>query len=324
MGLKVALLVLALALCACTTSQAHLHCGFYRKTCPAAENIVRQTVKRALKKDSGLVADFIRMHFHDCFVRGCDASILLDSTAKNKAEKDSPINNPSLEGFDVIDAAKASLEKECKGVVSCADIIAFAARDSVALSGGLHYEVPAGRRDGRISRALEADDTLPPPTFNLKQLTKRFAEKGFTQEEMVTLSGAHTLGVAHCTSISDRLYNFSSKLSTDPSLDPAYAATLKNQCPKGSTDPNLTVNLDPPSPLRFDSSYYKDVLVHRGLFESDQALLSSPVTAKQVVANAVDEALFKKKFADAMVKLGQLHVLTDKNGEIRHNCRVVN
>ena len=52
-------------------------------------------------------------------------------------------------------------------------------------TGGLGYDVPAGRRDGKISLASETLTNLPPPSFNVDQLTKFFSNKGFTQEEMV-------------------------------------------------------------------------------------------------------------------------------------------
>jgi peroxidase len=66
-----------------------------------------------------------------CF-QGCDASILLESTASNSAEKDS-IPNLSLQGFDVIKEIKESLEEKCPGIVSCADILTLAARDAVSV-----------------------------------------------------------------------------------------------------------------------------------------------------------------------------------------------
>ncbi|MQM16182.1 hypothetical protein Taro_049135 [Colocasia esculenta] len=326
MELRGTVLVLAmvLGLCMLPQGEAQLQVGFYGGTCPQAETIVREEVRKGLANDAGLAADFVRMHFHDCFVRGCEGSILIDSTPGNTAEKDSPINNPSLEGFDIIDNAKTRLEAACKGVVSCADIIAFAARDSVELSRGFRYEVPAGRRDGRVSLSSETLTNLPPPTFNLAQLTQRFASKGLTQQDMVTLSGAHTIGQAHCTSISSRLYNFSTTASTDPSLDATYASQLKQSCPQGSTDASLVVPMDPPSPTVVDSSYYKNLLVNRGLFESDQALMSSTLTAAQVRLYSTNEAAFKLRFAQAMVKMGQIGVLTGTSGEIRLNCKVIN
>ncbi|XP_060206383.1 peroxidase 5-like [Lycium barbarum] len=315
--------LILLVLCECLMLEAHLQVGFYENSCSMAEFIVKQEVTKAFFKDKGVTAGLVRMHFHDCFVRGCDGSVLIESTPSNKAEKDSPVNNPSLRGFEVIDSAKARLESVCQGVVSCADIIAFAARDSVEITRGFGYDVPAGRRDGRISLASETR-SLPSPAFNVDQLTQNFKNKGLSQEEMVTLSGAHTIGRSHCVSFSTRLYNFSSTRSQDPNLDPAYAAQLKRQCPQGSTDSSLVVPMNPASPVVTDVSYYRDILANRGLFVSDQALLKNPKTATEVTRYVRSPFLWSSKFANAMVKMGQIGVLTGNAGEIRANCRFIN
>ncbi|KAG1354723.1 putative Peroxidase 5 [Cocos nucifera] len=141
---------------------------------------------------------------------------------------------------------------------------------------------------------------------------------------MVTLSGAHTIGRSHCSSFSNRLYNFSTTAKQDPSLDATYAAQLKQQCPQGSTDPNLVVPMDPPTPNIVDTSYYNDILGNRGLFTSDQTLLSEAATASLVRQNAANSLLWQNKFAAAMVAMGQIGVLTGSNGEIRLDCRVIN
>ncbi|OWM75503.1 hypothetical protein CDL15_Pgr021667 [Punica granatum] len=113
-------------------------------------------------------------------LQGCDGSVLIDSTPSNTADKDNQFVL-GLWGFEVIDSAKARLEEVCKGIVSCADILAFAARDNVHISGGLNYDIPAGRRDGRVSLDSEVIGNLPPPFFNLTQLTQNFASKGFVK-----------------------------------------------------------------------------------------------------------------------------------------------
>ena len=65
--------------------------------------------------------------------QGCDASVLLSDTATFTGEQGAAPNAGSIRGMNVIDNIKAQVEASCKATVSCADIVALAARDSVNL-----------------------------------------------------------------------------------------------------------------------------------------------------------------------------------------------
>lgn len=67
------------------------------------------------------------------FSQGCDGSILLDNSSSIVSEKFATPNNNSARGYPVVDAVKAALEEACPGIVSCADILAIAAKISVEL-----------------------------------------------------------------------------------------------------------------------------------------------------------------------------------------------
>ncbi|KAH0671589.1 hypothetical protein KY285_023927 [Solanum tuberosum] len=314
-------------LCILVSSHAQLQQNFYAKSCPKAEKIILEYVHKHIPNAPSLAAALIRMHFHDCFVRGCDASVLLNFTSStgNQTEKFG-IPNLTLRGFSFIDNVKKIIEDECPGVVSCADIVALVARDSVVVTGGPSWSVPTGRRDGRISNASETLTDIPAPTSNFSTLQNDFARKGLDLKDLVLLSGAHTIGISHCSSFSTRLYNFTGTFGTeDPSLDSEYAANLKaNKC-KSINDNTTIVEMDPGSFRTFDLSYYKLLLKRRGLFQSDEALTTSTTTKSyidQLVAGSLKE--FYVEFAQSMEKMGRIEVKTGSNGEIRKHCAVVN
>ncbi|GJU46387.1 peroxidase 27-like protein [Tanacetum coccineum] len=85
-------------------------------------------------------------------------------------------------------AAKTALEAACPGVVSCADILALAARDAIYQIKGPFWPVPLGRKDGRVSIANEALTSLPSPFANITQLKANFASKGLNTKDLVALS----------------------------------------------------------------------------------------------------------------------------------------
>ncbi|KAM0839472.1 hypothetical protein ACQ4PT_060289 [Festuca glaucescens] len=292
-----------------------LEVGYYAAhNCSNAENIVRTAVEKA---SAGILAGLIRLAFHDCFVRGCDASVLLEGSDTERQG----FPNLSLRGFDVIDAAKDALEKECPGVVSCADIVAFAARDASYILSytKINYTVPAGRFDGNVSLANETlGQNLPPPFADLATLTKMFADKGLDQTDMVVLSGAHTVGISHCPSFSDRVHP---PTSPSPSMESTLAAKLNQTCdtPNNAT---TTVSQDSVTPDALDNQYYKNVLSGKVLFTSDVALNSTETL--ELVKKFAGTGDWNTAFGEAMVKMGYIGVKSSKEGEIRKKCGVVN
>ncbi|KAF5937996.1 hypothetical protein HYC85_025502 [Camellia sinensis] len=302
---------------------AQLRVGFYSSTCPRAEQIVRQAVQKRFSTDRTITPALLRMHFHDCFVKGCDASILIDSTQTTQSEKDA-FPNQSVRGFDLIDEAKSNLEAICPGTVSCADIITLATRDSVALAGGPNYTVPTGRRDGLVSDPNLVN--LPGPSLSVSQALQFFTAKKLTLNDMVTLLGAHTVGVAHCGFFQDRLSNFQGSGKPDPTMDPTLVSKLFKLCGTQSRplsqDP--TTFLDQNTSFIFDNEYYHQIKLKRGVMQIDQELALDKASAPIVTGFASNAIGFQQGFAKAIVKMGGIEVLVGNNGEIRKNCRVFN
>ncbi|XP_026433030.1 peroxidase 12-like [Papaver somniferum] len=292
--------------------------SFYKSNCANLEKIVRDQLKIVFKKDIVQAAGLLRLHFHDCFVQGCDGSVLLDGYASGPGEK-SAAPNLSLraEAFRIINDLRARVHKACGRVVSCSDITALAARDAVYLVSP-DYKIPLGRKDGLNFATTEATENNLPAFFsNASVLISDLKAKNLDITDLVALSGGHTIGRAGCTSFTERLYP-----TQDKTMDPKFAANLKGTCPK--TDTTNTTVLDIITPNVFDNKYYTDLVNRQGLFTSDQDLFVNTKTRPIVNSFAANQTLFFEKFVFSMIKMGQLSVLTGAQGEIRANCSARN
>ncbi|EPS60801.1 hypothetical protein M569_13997, partial [Genlisea aurea] len=304
---------------------ARLRVGFYRDVCPNLESIVRNAVQIKLQETVITAPGTLRLYFHDCFVRGCDASIMLVSP-DGRAERNNPINlSLAGDGFDTVIKAKAAVDSDpqCTNKVSCADILALAARDVVNLVGGPFYEVELGRRDGLISTITSVHHNLPLAGFNLTRLMTMFSNNNLSLTDLIALSGAHTIGVSHCNQFSKRLRGFSGQNWIDPTLNPQYAQELGQACPRG-VDPDIAVFNDPITPNVFDNAYFKDLQRGSGLLSSDQVLFvdeRSRGIVNQFAGNGSD---FNLAFIEAITKMGRIGAKTGDEGEIRIDCTTTN
>ncbi|CAN0829962.1 Peroxidase 57 [Linum grandiflorum] len=198
--------------------------------------------------DPSITAALLRIHFHDCFSKGCDASLLIDPTPQNpNPQKTAPPNR--------------------------------SVRVSLSSGGGLRYVVPTGRLDGLVSTVT--DVKLPAPTLSVYlAYTQFFQPLGFTLQEMVVLLGAHTVGSTHCSQFQDRLVDFMGTGRPDPSMDPALVRKLMVTCGRGGG--NATAALDQGTSLSFDGSFYREVRRKRGVLAIDQELGTNRVTSGMV------------------------------------------
>ncbi|KAJ7520580.1 hypothetical protein O6H91_19G011500 [Diphasiastrum complanatum] len=306
-----------------TVQGAGTRIGFYSLSCPNAESIVKSTVQSHVSADQTLAAGLLRMHFHDCFVQGCDGSVLIDSSSSEKTA----FVNLGLRGFEVITDVKTKLEAACPGVVSCADIVALAARDSVVLSGGPSWSVPTGRRDGRVSSASDTQN-LPSPLDSVAVLKQKFSAKGLSTVDLATLSGAHTIGQTECQFFNYRLYNFSSTGKPDPSMNANTLSKLQQLCPNGG-DGSAKVPLDLGSQTSFDTSYFTNVRQGSGVLESDQKLFGDSSTQIYVrtfsgLITGLLGITFDISFINSMIKMSNIGVKTGSDGEIRKVCSAFN
>ncbi|KAJ4830220.1 hypothetical protein Tsubulata_035755 [Turnera subulata] len=194
------------------------------------------------------------------FVAGCDASILIESD-DGDAERDAPTYWLSLRGMFLY-----------------------------WLAGMPSFAVELGRRDGLVSSKDRVAGKIPSPRFTITELLSSFAERNLTLADLVTLSGAHSLGSANCDKVTCRLRG----VHGDHNFDD--------------------------TPFQFDNLYYRKLVSGQGLLPSDQALVADPEAKALVFKFAAASDEFHAAFAASMRLLGRVGVKTGAQGEVRRVC----
>jgi L-ascorbate peroxidase len=149
-------------------------------------SIIQNGVRNVLTKVKA--AGVLRLVFHDAGTfdvgdksGGMNGSIIY--------EVDRPENTGLSKPLKILRKAKEGIDQVQQ--VSWADLIAVAGAEAVALCGGPEIPVRLGRLD---SSTADPAGKLPEETLDIVALKRSFSKKGFSVQEMVVLSGAHTIG----------------------------------------------------------------------------------------------------------------------------------
>ncbi|XP_020269879.1 putative L-ascorbate peroxidase 6 isoform X2 [Asparagus officinalis] len=149
-------------------------------------SIVQSEVRNVLSKAKA--AGVLRMAFHDAGTFDMDEnSGGMNGSIVHELER--PENAGLKKPFKVLEKAKREIEKSQQ--VSWADVIAVAGAEAVSLCGGPSIPVRLGREDARMP---DPEGKLPEESLDASGLKRCFLKKGFSTQELVALSGAHTLG----------------------------------------------------------------------------------------------------------------------------------
>lgn len=302
------------------SGKSELQFNYYEQSCPRAEEIIKEQVIKLYNKHGNTAVSWVRNLFHDCMVKSCDASLLLETVNGIESEKASQ-RSFGMRNFKYVNTIKAALESECPVTVSCADIVALSARDGIVMLGGPRVEMKTGRRDSTESYGAVVEDFIPNHNDSISLVLSRFESIGVDVEGTVALLGSHSVGRVHCVNLVHRIYP-----TVDPTMDPDYAEYLKGRCPTPDPDPQevLYARNDRETPMILDNYYYKNLLGHKGLLMVDQQLTSDPLTSPYVEKMAADNGYFHDQFSRAVVLLSENNPLTGDQGEIRKDCRYVN
>ncbi|RLM65319.1 peroxidase 18-like [Panicum miliaceum] len=193
-------------------------------------------------------------------------------------------------------------------------------------TGGPAVPVPLGRRDGLVSLASNVRRNIIDTGFSVDAMAASFTAKGLTLDDLVTLSGGHTIGSAHCNTFRERFQVANGSMTpVDASMNTDYANELIRACSaNGAASAAVAVDCDSGSASAFDNRYFANLLEGRGLLRTDAVLVQNATTRAKVEEFARSQEGFFASWAGSYARLTSLGVKTGADGEIRRTCSSVN
>lgn len=158
---------------------------------PAVKAAVDKALAKAIPKTKAPVA--LRLAFHDA---GTFSAASGDGglNASIQYELERPENFGLKRGWRIIEQIRDDLRNTpAAGVVSEADLVALAGAHAVRVCGGPDIAVPIGRPVAAAG-AADPEGRMPSQNASAAELKANFADKGLSVQEMVALSGSHTIG----------------------------------------------------------------------------------------------------------------------------------
>ncbi|KAJ6880085.1 hypothetical protein NC652_033425 [Populus alba x Populus x berolinensis] len=187
-----------------------------------------------------------------------------------------------------------------RGKVSCDDILALSARDSVAFQ----FKNPELWVEDCL-RSFGGLDRHSFPVLQFLDAPSKFQEQRPPQPGQQPALQLHR------------------KRRRRPFPEPNIRCFLKKPKCKILNDAATTVEIDPGSSQNFDTAYFAILKQREGIFQSDAALLTNR-TPNKIVGELLNSNVFFRQFAQPMKRMGAIGVLPGTSGEIRKKCIVIN
>ncbi|XP_017231258.1 putative L-ascorbate peroxidase 6 [Daucus carota subsp. sativus] len=148
--------------------------------------LIQGEVRKVLTKSKA--PGVLRLVFHDAGTFEMDTK-LGGMNGSIVYELDRPENGGLKKSLKILQKAKSEIDVIQK--VSWADMIAVAGAEAVSICGGPSIPIQLGRIDSMVP---DPEDKLPAESFDASTLKQCFQKKCFSAQQLVALSGAHTIG----------------------------------------------------------------------------------------------------------------------------------